>query len=424
MFQPISVFIGLRYSRSKNNTGFVSFITFFSTVGILLGVASLITVVSVMNGFESELKKRILGIIPHIIVSNFNVNKQHSNTLEPLQWQILRTELLAQSHVLKVTPFLESEALIQSKKGLKGVLIQGVKPSFEKDNIITKHMVSGSLERLSSHPYSVVLGQSLANKLQISLGDEVRLVLPNKSIFTPMGRIPVQRVFTLVGIFNIGSQVDDAMVYVDAHYGAKLLRRKGDGIDKLRLYLDDAFNANAVVNSLNTDKANIKLKNIEKTFSLTTWNESQGALFSAVKMEKNMMWLMLSLIVAVATFNIVSALVMVVVEKQAEIGILQTLGLARAGVVKIFITQGMINGLWGVTFGTLLGVILALNLNDIMLLVGLNLFGFGVQELPIKLEWIDVVIIIFSALAMSFLATLYPAYKASTTQPAQVLRNE
>jgi len=424
MFQPISVFIGLRYSRSKNNTGFVSFITFFSTVGILLGVASLITVVSVMNGFESELKKRILGIIPHIIVSNFNVNKQHSNTLEPLQWQILRTELLAQPHVLKVTPFLESEALIQSKKGLKGVLIQGIKPSFEKDNIITKQMVSGSLERLSSHPYSVVLGQSLANKLQISLGDEVRLVLPNKSIFTPMGRIPVQRVFTLVGIFNIGSQVDDAMVYVDAHYGAKLLRRKGDGIDKLRLYLDDAFNANAVVNSLNTDKANIKLKNIEKTFTLTTWNESQGALFSAVKMEKNMMWLMLSLIVAVATFNIVSALVMVVVEKQAEIGILQTLGLARAGVVKIFITQGMINGLWGVTFGALLGVILALNLNDIMLLVGLNLFGFGVQELPIKLEWIDVVIIIFSALAMSFLATLYPAYKASTTQPAQVLRNE
>ena len=424
MFQPISVFIGLRYSRSKNNTGFVSFITFFSTVGILLGVASLITVVSVMNGFESELKKRILGIIPHIIVSNFNVNKQHSNTLQPLQWQILRTELLAQPHVLKVTPFLESEALIQSKKGLKGVLIQGIKPSFEKDNIITKQMVSGSLERLSSHPYSVVLGQSLANKLQISLGDEVRLVLPNKSIFTPMGRIPVQRVFTLVGIFNIGSQVDDAMVYVDAHYGAKLLRRKGDGIDKLRLYLDDAFNANAVVDSLNTDKANIKLKNMEKTFTLTTWNESQGALFSAVKMEKNMMWLMLSLIVAVATFNIVSALVMVVVEKQAEIGILQTLGLARAGVVKIFITQGMINGLWGVTFGALLGVILALNLNDIMLLVGLNLFGFGVQELPIKLEWIDVVIIIFSALAMSFLATLYPAYKASTTQPAQVLRNE
>jgi lipoprotein-releasing system permease protein len=141
-------------------------------------------------------------------------------------------------------------------------------------------------------------------------------------------------------------------------------------------------------------------------------------------MEKNMMWLMLSLIIAVAAFNIVSALVMVVVEKQAEIGILQTLGLARSEVIKIFITQGMINGLWGVTFGALLGIMLATNLNSIMLLVGLNLFGFGVQELPIQLEWVDVVIIVFSALAMSFLATLYPAYKASTTQPAQVLRNE
>jgi lipoprotein-releasing system permease protein len=204
------------------------------------------------------------------------------------------------------------------------------------------------------------------------------------------------------------------------------LRRKGDGIDKLRLYLDDAFNANAVVNRLTVDfdNTNINSVNTQITPEFTTWNESQGALFSAVKMEKNMMWLMLSLIIAVATFNIVSALVMVVVEKQAEIGILQTLGLARTEVIKIFITQGMINGLWGVTFGALLGVILAFNLNDIMLLVGLNLFGFGVQELPIKLQWIDVVIIVFSALAMSFLATLYPAYKASTTQPAQVLRNE
>lgn len=426
MFQPISVFIGLRYSRSKNNTGFVSFITFFSTVGILLGVASLITVVSVMNGFESELKKRILGIIPHIIVSDFNANKQDSNTVQLSEWQMLRTKLLAQQHVLKVTPFLESEALIQSAKGLKGVLIQGIYPSLEKDNIINQKMVVGSLEGLSSQPYSVVIGQSLANQLRVGLGDEVRLVLPNKSVFTPMGRIPVQRVFTLVGIFNIGSQVDDAIVYVNARYGAKLLRRQGDGIDKLRLYLDDAFNATEVENRLNLDfnSSTLPATPTELQFNMTTWTESQGALFSAVKMEKNMMWLMLSLIIAVAAFNIVSALVMVVVEKQAEIGILQTLGLARSEVIKIFITQGMINGLWGVTLGALLGIMLATNLNSIMLLVGLNLFGFGVQELPIKLEWLDVVIIVFSALAMSFLATLYPAYKASTTQPAQVLRNE
>lgn len=285
-------------------------------------------------------------------------------------------------------------------------------------------MVAGSIDMLSTQRYSLVLGQSLANKLQVTLGDEVRLVLPNKSVFTPMGRIPVQRVFSIVGIFHIGSQVDDAMVYVDNRYGAKLLRRTGDGIDKLRLYLDDAFNAKKVVESLKKDQTGTEKIETLHSVSFSTWNESQGALFSAVKMEKNMMWLMLSLIVAVAAFNIVSALVMVVVEKQAEIGILQTLGLARTEVIKIFITQGMVNGLWGVSLGGLLGVILALNLNEILLVIGANLFGLGMQNLPVILEWTDVLTIISSALAMCFLATLYPAYQASMTQPAQVLRNE
>jgi len=438
MFQPISIFIGLRYSRSKSPTGFVSFITFFSTVGILLGVASLITVVSVMNGFEGELKKRILGIVPHVIVSDLpnqkanNIADKVTSKQQSPHWSVLREELLTQPHVQQVTPFLESEALIQSANGLQGILLQGIIPAFEQKNIINTHMVAGSLNNLAKQSYSLILGQSLANKLKVNVGDEVRLVLPNKSIFTPMGRIPVQRVFTIAGIFHIGSQVDDAMVYVDSRYGAKLLRRKGDGIDKLRLYLDDAFNAKQVMTALKskqesnqpgTQQSNHAKSSLD-TVSFSTWDESQGALFSAVKMEKNMMWLMLSLIVAVAAFNIVSALVMVVVEKQAEIGILQTLGLARLDVVKIFITQGMVNGLWGVSLGGLLGVTIALNLNDIMLVVGVNLFGLGMQDLPVQLQWFDVLTIILSALAMSFLATLYPAYQASTTQPAQVLRNE
>ncbi|MEW6992852.1 lipoprotein-releasing ABC transporter permease subunit [Colwelliaceae bacterium MEBiC 14330] len=418
MFQPISIFIGLRYSRSKSQVGFVSFITFFSTVGILLGVASLITVVSVMNGFEQELKKRILGIVPHVIVSDLSSSENKQNTTN--NWQDLRETLLTTPHVLQVTPLLESEALIQSSTALQGVVIQGIIPQFEQNNIINTHMVAGSMDNLSQQKYSLIIGQSLANKLQVNLGDEVRLVLPNKSVFTPMGRIPVQRVFQIAGIFHIGSQVDDAMVYVDSQYGAKLLRRQGDGIDKLRLYLDDAFKAQQVVESIQS----IHPPSALTAINFTTWDESQGALFSAVKMEKNMMWLMLSLIVAVAAFNIVSALVMVVVEKQAEIAILKTLGLARFEVIKIFITQGMVNGLWGVTLGGIFGVILALNLNDFMVMIGVNLFGFGVKELPIKLEWLDVFIIIISALSMSFLATLYPAYQASTTKPAKILRNE
>ena len=421
MFQPITLFIGLRYSRSKSHTGFISFITFFSIVGILLGVASLITVVSVMNGFEGELKKRILGIVPHVIVhetSPINSLKKSSNDFS---WQLLREELLTQPHILRISPLLETEALIQSPTSLQGVLIQGILPEFETNNIINTHLVSGAMSALTTRPYSLLLGESLANKLQVSLGDEVRLVLPNQSVFTPIGRIPVQRVFIVSGLFNVGSQVDDAMVYVHSRYGAKLLRRQGDGIDKLRLYLDDAFNANKVVGELTKQQL---LQQLPKTLHFSTWSESQGALFSAVNMEKNMMWLMLSLIVAVAAFNIVSALVMAVVSKQGEIGILQTLGLSRFGVVKIFITQGMVNGLWGVILGTSFGVILTLNLNSLLTVLGVNLFGYGVQVLPVALAWFDVVTIMLGALVMSFLATLYPAYQASTTQPAEVLRHE
>lgn len=420
MFQPVSLFIGLRYSRSKKRTGFISFITFFSTVGILLGVASLITVVAVMNGFEGELKKRILGIVPHVIVSQAVNN---SSTENFTAWPALREQILQQKHVEQVTPFLSSEALIQSPKNLQGVLLQGIDPEFEQKNIINQNMIQGSLKSLSEQPYSIVIGQALARKLNVTVYDTVRIVLPNKTVFTPLGRIPVQRNFVISGIFDVGSQVDGAMVYVHSKYGAKLLRRKGDGIDQLRLYLDDAFNAKQVVHALNMAK-NLSFSPDELT--LTTWYDSQGALFSAVNMEKKMMWLMLSLIVAVAAFNIVSALVMVVVEKQGEIGILQTLGLSRAGIVKIFITQGMVNGLWGVTLGSFFGVLTALNLNDILSALGVNILGGGyaVQALPVQLETINVLVIALSALAMSFVATLYPAYQASKTQPAEVLRNE
>ena len=429
MFLPVSFFIGLRYSRSQSRSGFVSFITFFSIAGILLGVASLIIVVSVMNGFEGELKKRILGLVPHVIVAN-NYSRQNEQSngsknaaISPVMkdWQEQREILLQQPHVKQVTPFLESEALIQSTKNLQGVLMQGIIPEFEQQNIINQHMVAGSLASLTTSPYTLVLGQSLARNLKVSLGDTVRIMLPNKAVYTPMGRLPVQRTFTVGGIFNVGSQIDDAMVYVHSRYGAKLLKRRGDGISALRLYLDDAFNAPDLVSNLRKNKI------IDTDhYQISTWNESQGAFFSAVKMEKNMMWLMLSLIIAVAAFNIVSALVMVVIDKQGEIGILRTLGLDRGGIMKIFMIQGMINGLWGVIIGTVLGLLLTLNLNDLLSFFGLNILGSGYssQALPMKLILSDIVTIVISALMMSFVATLYPAYQASTTQPAEVLRNE
>ena len=414
MFQPVSFFIGLRYSRSQKPSGFVSFITFFSIAGILLGVAALITVVSVMNGFEGDLKKRILGLVPHVVVS----------TQAPSfpQWQKQRAEFLSHPHVQQVSPFIETEALIQSSTSLQGVLLQGIIPEFESHNIVNSNMVAGSLESLSQGKYNVVLGRSLARQLNVAYGDKIRLVLLNKTVFTPMGRVPVQRTFTISGIFNVGSQVDDSMVYVHSKYAAKLLRVKGDGVKQLRLYLDDAFNAEQVVEQL--IQSNEELKG--QPFDFTTWITSQGVLFSSVKMEKNMMWIMLSLIISVATFNIVSALVMVVIDKQGEIAILQTLGLSQGGVVKIFIVQGMVNGLWGVILGSILGITLTLNLNDVIASLGVNLFGAGytAQQLPIKLVSTDVMVILISALSMSFLATLYPAYRASKTQPVEVLSYE
>ena len=409
MFQPVSFFIGLRYSRSQNRSGFVSFITFFSIAGILLGIMSLITVVSVMNGFEGELKKKILGLVPHIVVSTEQDNMA--------DWQQQRERLLTHPQVQRVTPFIETEALIQSPITLQGILLQGIVPEYEADHIINQHMVSGQLSSLSEQAYSAILGQSLAHKLAVGVGEKIRLVLPNKTVFTPMGRMPVTRTFTVSAIFNVGSQIDDAVVYIHSRDAAKLMRSKGDGIKQLRLYLDDAFHAGAISKSLKQDYP---------LFQFTTWNESQGALFSAVSMEKNMMWLMLSLIIAVAAFNIVSALVMVVIDKQGEIGILQTLGLARADIVKIFITQGMVNGLWGAVLGSLLGVVLTLNLNNLLALTGINIFGpgYATQVLPVQLEPLNVVVIVFSALMMTFIATLYPAYRASKTLPAEVLRNE
>ena len=437
MFQPISLFIGLRYSRSGNRSGFVSFITFFSVAGILLGVASLITVVSVMNGFEGDLKKRILGLVPHIVISqtadNQPVKKIQSKAGTTIpHWQGYREYLLKQPHVQQVTPFIESEVLLQSQSqtssSLQGVLLQGIIPEFEQDNIVNQNMVAGSLTSLSTGKYNLVLGESLARKLSIEYGDTVRLVLLNKTVFTPMGRVPVQRTFTVSGIFNVGSQVDDAMVYIHSNYAAKLLRRKGDGIEQLRLYLDDAFNAKKVVKQLEannfTTNATGSTADVSafKNAKFTTWDESQGVLFSAVKMEKNMMWLMLSLIIAVATFNIISALVMAVIDKQGEIGILQTLGMNRLGIMKIFMTQGMVNGIFGTLLGGIIGIVLTLNLNDVLSLVGIKLYG--VQNLPVVLNSEHVAVILFSAVFMSFLATLYPAYRASTTQPAEVLRNE
>ena len=408
MIQPVSLFIGLRYSRARAKSGFISFITFFSIIGILLGVSALITVVSVMNGFEDELKKRVLGIVPHVIV-------QSTAPIE--EYDKLITSFVEHPRVVSVAPIIESQALIQSAQGLKGILLTGIMPEYEQYNLVAHNMLFGKLSALDDTGYNVVIGQSLAHQLRVTAGDNIRIVLPNQTRFTPMGRVPVQRTFKVVGIFSVGSQVDDSVAYIQLAKANRLMRKAPEYVEQLRLYLDDAFAATSV----GEDYAQVLAP-----YDVKYWQQTQGALFSAVKMEKRMMWLMLSLIIAVAAFNIVSALVMVVIDKQGEISILQTLGLDRLAIVKIFITQGMVNGFWGTILGCIFGLLLTFNINDILATLGINLLGgaYGNQQLPILFQFSDLVFIVVGAFSLTFLATLYPAYRASQTLPAQVLKHE
>ena len=404
MFYPLSAFIGLRYAKASKGSHFIAFINFFSVAGIALGLMALITVLSVMNGFEGELKLRNLGITPHVLVDN-----KPEDTLAV-------DKFTSMQGVVATSQQITSEGIVQSSSGLKGVLFQGIEPQvMQSASVVAQNMLVGELGNLVQGEYGIIIGRALSIKLNLRAGEKARLISSENSYFGPFGRIYSQRVFRVVGIFDMGSALDDKAVFMHIEDAAKLMRSKSSKLAQTRLFLADAFDYKAVVNELEV-----------QGYSSTNWRERQGVLFDAVKMEKNMMWLMLSLIVAVAAFNIVSALVMVVIDKQGEIAILQTFGMDRFGIVKIFISQGVINGVWGVVLGTIAGLLLTLNLNTLLSALGVSVLGTGYssQALPIDLQYNHVIIIACSALAMSFVATLYPAFRASNTQPAEVLRNE
>lgn len=401
MMNNAAFFIGWRYANSRKGNHFIAFINFFSVAGISLGLTALILVSSVMNGFEGLLKQRILGVLPHFVVST------------PVS--ALPEDIRASSLVEGVIPFVEIEAAIQSSSSLQPILFQGIETqSFSRYSDVVNNMLVGSISDMSAGQYHIVIGRALASKLNVHMGENVRILSAERSRYTLLGRVPSQRLFRVAGIFEMGSQLDDSVVITHIDDLARLLHQSPEQLEQSRLFMHEPFEFKALRDVLN-----------RKKLTYQDWRARQGPLFDAVKMEKNMMMLMLLLIIAVAAFNIVSALVMVVSEKQSDIAILQTQGMTKSQIWQVFIVNGLSNGVKGTLIGTALGLTLALNINAVLSGVGVPLHLYLPEErLPVLLEPWQLGFMVLFSLFLCFVASLYPAYRASNMRPADALRYE
>ena len=415
MFKPLELYIGLRYTRAKRRNHFISFISLTSLLGIMLGVVALITVLSVMNGFQKEVRERILGMTSHATITAFDEDLQ--NWPEAIE--------LAQRHpnVVGEAPFIEAQTMLTRGGRVSGALVRGILPAYEKNvSTVGEHMISAKLDDLEAGSFGIVLGRELATVLGAQMGDKVTVVTPQLRV-TPAGSMPRLKSFTVQGLFEVGmGEYDRGVALMHLEDAAKLMKL-GDGVTGVRLKLDDLFLAPKVSHELADALPGI--------YRVSDWTYQHRNFFSALRTEKRMMWLILFLIVAVAAFNIVSALVMAVTDKQSDIAILRTLGISPASISWIFIVQGAAIGITGTLAGVAGGVALALNLETIVQWIE-GFFGvsfldpniYYISRLPSELNWNDVGIIALSAFLITLCATLYPAWRASRTQPAEALRYE
>lgn len=402
MFHPVSVFIGLRYLKGRSGDRFSRFVSYMSTAGITIGVLSLVTVLSVMNGFEMQLKDRILGVLPQAVISSESLRV--TRTEQPPQ------ALSQLTHVTHIAPIVRGEMVIQSANGLTAGMMIGIDPN-EYDPL-EQHLLSKNVVDLQPGGYQLYLGRLLARNLGVRVGDKVRLMVTSASQYTPIGRIPSQRNFTIAGIFSTGSDVDSVLAVTHIDDAARLMKLSSGEITGWRLFFDDPF----VVTELAS-------KPLPDGMVWSDWREQRGELFQAVKMEKNMMGLMLGLIVGVAAFNIISALIMVVMEKQAEVAILKTQGMTSNQVLAIFMVQGASSGVIGAIVGGILGSLVAANINLILNTLGLSQLSVG-GSLPVMIEPLQVLTVIILAIVLSLIATLFPSYRAAAVRPAEALRYE
>jgi lipoprotein-releasing system permease protein len=415
MFRPLLLYIGLRYMRGRQRTQFISFITLTSVLGIALGVSALITVLSVMNGFESELRERILGMTSHTTVTG------RMNRLS--DWQTVQQQLVNEAHILGSAPFVDGQVMISSGQRVSGTLVRGVYPEYESGvSTIAEKMITGSLDLLTAGEYGLVLGVELAGYLGVSVGDRVTVISPQLNT-TPAGILPRLRRFTVVGFFKVGMyEYDRNMAVMHLADAGKLFRLAGS-VSGLRLKLDDLFKAPVIARTL-ADK-------FYGQYRVSDWTQSHSNFFRAIQTEKRVMFIILLLIVAVAAFNIVSTLVMVVTDKRGEIAILRTQGLTPKSVMGIFIILGSMIGLIGTGLGIIGGLALALNIETIVPAIesflGVQFLAadvYYISDLPSKLIWSDVWVISIMSFSLTLRATLYPAWQASRVNPAEVLRYE
>lgn len=416
MFKPISVYIGLRYTRAKRRNHFISFISLTSMVGIALGVAVLITVMSVMNGFDEAIRSRILGMARQVSVSDFSGAIIH--------WKSLQATLSKRADVAAAAPFVNGQGMLANQGQVNPAVVIGILPRDEQAvSSLSEKMTQGTLSALKRQRFGIVLGHNLANRLGLVMGSKVTLITPQATP-TPAGVIPRFKRFTVVGIFNVGNGVgfDDQVAFIHLA-DAQVLFQLPDAVSGIRLKIHNLYDAPKITKALQQEFAG--------RYLISNWTQEFGAFFSAIRLEKTMMFLILTLIIAVAAFNLVSSLVMVVTDKKADIAILRTLGMPPSTIMKIFIVQGSVVGVVGTLLGLIGGIILALNVTSLVTwmeqVFHIQLLSsdiYYVNYLPSKLEWSDATKISLMALGMSLLATLYPAWRASRTQPAEALRYE
>lgn len=418
MFRPLAVFIGTRYTRAKRRSHFVSFISLTSILGLALGVLVMIVVMSVMNGFDREMQQRVLGMVPHATLESY----------QPLSdWRERSSKLLENPQVEAVAPFVQLRGLLSHQGKVQKILLSGIEPELErKVSIIDQFFRQGSLNSLKPGEFGIILGDKAVARLNLKVGDKLTFVAPSVAV-TPAGVFPRMKRFTLVGVFHVGAgELDGYYGLVQRSDAALLQRWQADQVQGLRLKVRDLFAAPELAWQLLQTQ-----QDSGHDFYASDWTRSHGNLYQAIRMEKSMIGLLLLLIVAVAAFNIVSTLIMVVNDKRADIAILRTLGATPRQILGIFMVQGAVIGLVGTLVGVLLGVAAALKVSAaVKWLEGalnhqfLNSEVYFIDYLPSQLQWGDVLMIASAALLLSFFATLYPAWRASRTQPAEALRYE